>query len=294
MSYVRSTKIIVHSRNMTHDTNFFTHIIEVYYDIPDGKDYPFILVRMAIDKPMHGKEPTPKDKFMSYLAIVNTKEISSLKSVEAIQEYLHLKDYNVVFRKVNLVPADDVSKINDTLGMDNASRNIIINSSSLSVKAFMVERPDCFMLIERTLGKEGDKGQQTPHVNEIYGTIEPTAKEDFTGFYPIFYISDVIRFPDKVKQIANDTLKGVHGEFLALHREYLRKMTDRHSELLDMIDKASAKLTHHCNSVSDCFSSTSNTNIYKTESLRKISDTLSQMSAMAKMIDDMATGLIRK
>lgn len=286
------TKILL--VNMTHETNLFSHIVEVYYDIPDDKEYPFILVRMAIDKPADNKSLTPAKKFMTFLAIINTKEITSLRTVEDIKKYLQLGNYDIPFRNISLVSANDIAEINEKLNMDNASRNIIINSTALSVKAFMVERPDCFMLIERTLGKEGDKGQQTPHVNEIYGSIEPVSKEDFTGFYPIFYISDVIRFPEKVKQIATDSLKGVHGEFLALHREYLRKMTDRHSELLDMIDKASTKLTHHCNAVSDSFSNTTNTNIYKTESLRKISDTLSQMSAMAKMIDDMAAGLIRK
>jgi hypothetical protein len=279
---------------MTQDTNLFSHIIEVYYDVPEGSNYPFIMVRMAIDKPTNNKELLPKDKFMSYLAIINTKEISSLRDVASIKEYLQLGDYNIPFRQINLVSADDISAINEKINMDNASRNIIINSASLAVKAFLVERPDCFMMVERTLGKEGDKAHQTPHVNEIYGTIVPVSKEDFTGFYPIFYISDVIRFSDKVRQIATDSLKGVHGEFLALHREYLRKMTDRHSELLDTIDKASTKLTHHCNIVSDSFSNTTNTNIYKTETLRKISDTLGQMTALAKVIDEMAASLIRK
>lgn len=279
---------------MTHETNFFSHVIEVYYDIPDGKEYPFIMVRMAMDKPVGNKDLTPAQKFMSYLAIINTKEIAALREVEAIKEYLHLKDYNVPFRQIRLTPADEAADIHSKINMDNASRNIILNSASLAVKAFMVERPDCFMLLEKTLGKDGDRVQQTPHVNEICGSIEPISKDDFTGFYPVFYISDVIRFPEKVRQTSLDTLRGVHGEFLALHREYLRKMTDRHSEMLDTIDKASAKLTHHCNIVSDSFSSTTNTNIYRTETLRKISDSLSQMSTLAKMIDEMATGLIRK
>lgn len=271
-----------------------TNFIEVYYDIPEGKEYPFIMVRIAIDKPTSNKDLTPAAKFMSYLAIINTKEISSLNSEEAIKSYLQLKDYNIPFRKISLVSADEVSEVNAKMNIDNASRNIIINSASLAVKAFMVERPDCFLLVERTLGKEGDKNQQTPHVNEIYGRIEPVSKEEFTGFYPVFYISDVIRFSDKVRKIASDSLKGVHGEFLALHREYLTKMTDRHTRMMDTIDKASDKLTQHTNTVSESFSSTYNTNIYKTETLRKISDALSQMTVLAKMIDDMATELIRK
>jgi hypothetical protein len=271
-----------------------TNFIEVYYDIPEGKEYPFIMVRIAIDKPTSNKDLTPAAKFMSYLAIINTKEISSLNSEEAIKSYLQLKDYNIPFRKISLITADEVSEVNAKMNIDNASRNIIINSASLAVKAFMVERPDCFLLVERTLGKEGDKNQQTPHVNEIYGTIEPSYGEEFTGFYPVFYISDVIRFPEKVRQIASDSLKGVHGEFLALHREYMTKMTDRHTRMMDTIDKASDKLTQHTNMVSESFSSTYNTNIYKTETLRKISDVLSQMTVLANMIDDMATGLIRK
>lgn len=289
MLFVKITLIFIY-KNMMEKTNF----IEVYYDIPENKEYPFIMVRIAVDKPTTNKDLTPAAKFMSYLAIINTKEISNLTSEEDIKAHLQLKDYNVPFRKISLVPADNVSEINSKLNMDNASRNIIINSASLAVKAFMVERPDCFLLVERTLGKDGDKNQQTPHVIEIYGTIDNPSNEEFTGFYPVFYISDVIRFPDKVKQIASDSLKGVHGEFLALHREYLRKMCDRHSDMLDTVDKASAKLTQHCNTVSDSISSASNANIYKTESLRKISDTLSQMTALAKVIDEMATELVRK
>lgn len=264
-------------------------IQEIYYDIPESDtELPFILVRLPMK---HVKKTNVgiTDHFFSYLAIVNTGEVQEMRSEDKILEFLNLKDVrkSISMKKIKLRNAEDAFNISQKLNVDHASRLILINSAMRSVKSVFVERSGVFALFEKGIGKNGGHSMDTPHVTEIYGEIINQTKpidDKRIGIYPVLYLSDVIRFPDKSSEVSHQTLLQIHGEFSTIHHEFQELNVRTYDELQNSMEKVTTILNSYYENVSNSFDTGSNASIYTLESLRKIREILERMKTDADKI----------